>query len=222
MKRLIIATCILSAVTMGCNNNEAKKTDTTATDSSTASTTTPPTDNATPTPPVDSATATRNWIAYGTPGDMHKLMAGWEGTWDCDIITWHAPGTPPDSSKGKAVNKMIMGGRYQQSIHTGNMMGMPFEGISTTGYDNAKKTFITNWIDNMGTGMMTTEGTWDEASKSLTQTGDCVDPSTGTAKKMAVRQVTKVLDDKNQVFEMYCPGPDGKEYKMMEVKMMRK
>lgn len=27
---------------------------------------------------------------------------------------------------------------------------MPFEGISTLGYDNAKKTFFSTWIDNMG------------------------------------------------------------------------
>jgi hypothetical protein len=35
---------------------------------------------------------------------------------------------------------------------------MPFEGISTLGYDNAKKTFFSTWIDNMGTGMMVMEG----------------------------------------------------------------
>ncbi|MBK9333372.1 MAG: DUF1579 family protein [Ignavibacteria bacterium] len=30
-----------------------------------------------------------------------------------------------------------MGGRYQQGKHTGDMMGMPFEGMSLLGYDNA-------------------------------------------------------------------------------------
>lgn len=74
----------------------------------------------------------------------------------------------------------------------------------------------------MGTGVMTTEGTWDAATKTLTQLGKCIDPSAGNAKEMAVRQVTKVIDDKNHVFEMYGPGPDGKEFKMIEIKMTKK
>lgn len=34
---------------------------------------------------------------------------------------------------------MIFGGRYQLSNYKGNFMGMPFEGMSIMGYDNAKK-----------------------------------------------------------------------------------
>ena len=222
MKHFIIATCLISIAAISCNSNETKKDEAAATTDTTASTTSSTPADAAPAAPLDSATQMQNWMAYSTPGDMHKLMASWDGTWDGEVTMWHAPGAPPQTSKTKAVNKMIMGGRYSQSIHTGNMMGMPFEGLSTTAYDNAKKTFITTWIDNMGTGVMTTEGTWDAGTKTLTQTGDCIDPSAGTTKKMAVRQVTKVIDDKNQVFEMYGPGPDGKEFKMMEIKMTKK
>jgi hypothetical protein len=39
---------------------------------------------------------------------------------------------------------------------------------------------------------------------------------------MALREIFKVIDDKNQLMEMYGPGPDGKEYKMMEIKLTRK
>ncbi len=221
MKHFIIAACFISMAAISCNNNEAKKDDATAkADTSATNTATPSTE--TPAAPLDSATMMKNWIAYSTPGDMHKMLASWDGTWDGDITTWHAPGAPPEKSKGKAVNKMIMGGRYQESIHTGDMMGMPFEGKSTTAYDNAKKTFISTWIDNVGTGIMTTEGKWDEATKTLTQTGKCIDPSAGTDKMMDIRQVLRVIDDKNHVFEMYGPGPDGKEFKMMEIKMTKK
>jgi hypothetical protein len=218
MKRLIIATCIISVGILSCNDSETKKEGIAATDSSAISSKTEEPMHA----PVDSATMMKNWMAYSTPGEMHKMMAGWDGTWDGDITMWHAPGAPPETSKGTAVNKMIMGGRYQESIHTGNMMGMPFEGKSTMAYDNAKKTFISTWVDNMGTGIMTMEGKWDDATKSITQTGKCVDPSAGTDKEMDVRQVLKVVDDKNHVFEMYGPGPDGKEFKMMEIKMTKK
>ncbi|RYD72488.1 MAG: DUF1579 domain-containing protein [Sphingobacteriales bacterium] len=219
MKHLIATACFISMTAMSCSNNETKKDDAPVTDSSTA-TTTPSTE--TPSTALDSATMMKNWMAYSTPGDMHKMMAGWDGTWDCDISTWHAPETEPQLTKGKAVNKMKLGGRYQESFHTGDMMGMPFEGISVMGYDNAKKKFISTWVDNVGTGVMMLEGTWDAASKTLTSAGKCVDPSAGTDKEMSVRQILKVVDDKNHVFEMYGPGHDGKEYKMMEIKMVKK
>jgi hypothetical protein len=39
---------------------------------------------------------------------------------------------------------------------------------------------------------------------------------------MTLREVFKVIDDKTQMMEMYGPAPDGKEYKMMEIKLTRK
>jgi hypothetical protein len=99
------------------------------------------------------------------------------------------------------------------------MMNMPFEGISTTGYDNAKKIFVNSWIDNMGTGMMHLEGSWDSQANAINFTGTMVDPASG--KDVPVREVMKFVDDKNQVMEMYGIA-DGKEYKSMEVKYTRK
>ena len=39
---------------------------------------------------------------------------------------------------------------------------------------------------------------------------------------MKLRQTFKIVDDNNQVMEMYGAGPDGKEMKMMEIKYTRK
>ncbi|MBC7867505.1 MAG: DUF1579 domain-containing protein [Gloeobacteraceae cyanobacterium ES-bin-316] len=174
------------------------------------------------TTPVDSATKMKNWMAYMTPGDVHKMMASWNGTWQGDITMWEVAGAPPHMSKGTCTYKMLLGGRYQVGNFSGNMMGQPFEGVSTLAYDNAKKVFISSWVDNMGTGIMTLEGTWDEASKTINFAGKGVDPTDGTGKDMAIRETFKVIDDKNQFMEMYGPGPDGKEFKMMEIKYTRK
>jgi len=160
------------------------------------------------------------WMEFMTPGDAHKLMASWDGTWSGEITMWMAPGAPPDKSTGTAVNKMILGGRYQQATHTGNFGGMPFEGISTLAYDNGKKKFISTWVDNMGTGVMILEGKWDAGSKSMTLVGNQTDPMTG--KDMKVREVFKQIDDKTQKMEMYMTGADGKENKTMEIVYTRK
>lgn len=171
---------------------------------------------------VDSATMMKNWESYMTPTDAHKIMASWDGSWVGEVSMWQTPDATPEKSTGTTVNKMIFGGRYQQSTHTGNMMGMPFEGMSTMGYDNAKKIFTSTWIDNMGTGTMVLEGPWDAASKTLTLTGKVIDPSAGNANELTVRETYKVVDDKNHVMEMYCNGKDGKEFKTMEIKFTKK
>ena len=170
----------------------------------------------------DSATMMKNWMAYSTPGDMHKMMASWDGTWDGEVSMWQMPGAPPQTSNSTATNKMIMGGRYQLSNHSGNMMGAPFEGMSTLAYDNDKKTFISTWIDNMGTGMMKLEGTWDAGSKSITLKGKVVDAGAGNGREAEIREVFRITDDDHQTMEMYGYAPDGKEFKMMEIKYTRK
>lgn len=221
MKHFIITTCIVSAALFSCTDS-AKKTESASTADTTAASAkmdeTPKTMAATS--PLDSATMMKNWMAYMTPGDVHKMMASWNGTWNGDITMWQTPGAPAQKSKGTTVNKMMMGGRYQVSNHTGNMMGMPFEGMGTLAYDNDKKIFINTWVDNMGTGIMKMEGPWDEASKTITLKGTGVDP--GTGKDMTVKETFKVVDDKTQLMEMFGPGPDGKEFKMMEIKFTRK
>jgi hypothetical protein len=159
------------------------------------------------------------WQAYMTPGDVHKMIAKSDGAWNSEVTTWMKPGAPPEKSKSVCENKMILGGRYQQSTHKGTMMGMPFEGMSLLGYDNAKKTFTSTWIDNMGTGIMVMDGTWDDATKTINFKGKCVDPTTG--KDMDVREVFKLVDDNNQFLEMYCTT-EGKEMKTMEIKFSRR
>lgn len=158
------------------------------------------------------------WQSYMTPGDIHKMIAKSDGKWNSEVSMWMKPDSEPTKSKSVCENTMILGGRYQKSVHKGTMMGMPFEGINLLGYDNAKKIFTSIWIDNMGTGIMQMDGTWDEANKSINFKGKSVDPTTG--KDIDVREVFKLVDDNNQTMEMYCTT-DGKEMKTMEIKFSR-
>jgi Protein of unknown function (DUF1579) len=171
---------------------------------------------------IDSATLMSNMMTYGTPGEMHKMLASWDGTWTGETTMWDYEGAQPQKSTGTAVNSMIMGGKYQMSKNTGDMMGMPFEGMSITAYDNADKKFHSTWIDTWSTGIMYMLGDWDAANKTMTLGGSYPDIHR-PGKECHMRQVVKVIDDNTQLMEMY--GPDqktGKEYKIMEMKMTRK
>jgi hypothetical protein len=200
MKKTIITAGII--LTTFCSQAQSKP----ESASTTASTTTDPSMEA--------------WKSYMTPGVPHKMLAKSTGTWNEDVTMWMAPGAPPEKSKAIAENKMIMNGLYQESVTKGTMMGMPFEGKSIVGFDNAKKVFVSSWIDNMGSGIMQMEGPWDDATKSMTLTGTCTDPMSG--KIMNVRETFMIIDDNTQMMEMFMPGPDGKEFKTMEIRFTRK
>ena len=147
-------------------------------------------------------------------------MASWNGTWSGDATMWMQPGAPPLKTTLTSVNKMALGGRYQLSDEKGQFMGTPFEGKSTLAYDNAKRRFISTWIDNMGTGLIVLEGAWDEGNKTMELKGKEINPQTG--EDMNVRQVLHVIDNDRQIMQMYQPGPDGKEFKTMEIVLTRR
>jgi hypothetical protein len=211
MKQITITLCA-AIILISCNNTTTAENNNTSDSNSVSSTST---NNAMP----DSATMMRNWQAYMTPGEPHKMMASWNGTWTGDITMWMAPGEPPIKSTGTAKNRMVFGDRYQISENTGDFMGMPLNGMSLLAYDNIKKAFISTWIDNFGTGVLVMEGPWDSTTKTITLTGKMVDP--GRGKEINVRETFRVVDENNTVMEMYGDGPDGKEMKTMEIKYRR-
>lgn len=154
------------------------------------------------------------WQKAATPGANHRKLAEMAGTWEVTVKSYEGGGEP-QVSKGKALRKMILGGRFLQEEYKGSYMGQPFDGLGLTGYDNVLKQFSLLWMDSMGTGMATGKGQMDPAGKTLSSTVEFTDPVTG--KVVSMRQAMHRLDSDTESFEMYGPGPDGKEAKMMEM-----
>lgn len=168
--------------------------------------------------PVDTAAMNKAWAAYMTPGKVHKMLAKADGKWDA-AITFYMGG---DSSINKAVceTKMILGGRYQKSEYEGNVDGMPFEGVNTLAYDNSRKTYISTWIDNMGTGLMYLEGTFDDKTMTMNLKGKATDVTTGKA--IIMRETVKIIDEKTQQMEMYDTKEGEKEVKTMSILLKKR
>ena len=218
MKRILLTTCAAVFLLVACNSDK-KAEEKTASETS-DSKMDEKKDEKKAWIPIDSAMMDKAWKESMTLGEPHKMLAKSEGTWNGEVTMWMADGAPPMKSTSTAVNKMIYGGLYQQSTHTGNMMGMPFQGSSVMGYDNLKKEYFSTWIDNMGSGILVSTGNWDDATKTLNLSGEmkCMNGQDAT-----LREVFRVVDDNNQVLEMYGPDPKtGKEFKTMEIKYTRK
>jgi hypothetical protein len=155
-----------------------------------------------------------------TPGDNHKLLASLVGDWTFVNRMWMDPSAPPTESNGTASYTMVLGGRYLQSQATGMMMGMPFEGMGTTGYDNVSRQFQASWVDNFGTMIMYMTGKYDPAAKAFSyvcEMDDAMKPGT----KVKVRQVIRLVDPNKHVMEWY-ETRGGKEAKTMEIVSTRK
>jgi hypothetical protein len=148
-----------------------------------------------------------------SPGPNHELMKQLTGNHTYTMKMWMDPSQPPTESTGKRSAELLLGGRFLQEKYSGNFMGMPFEGIGWLGYDNAAKEWVGSWVDNMGTGIMSSHGTCDK--NVWTMTGESTDPATG--KKWTSRSTLKIVDPDTFTMEMYGPGADGKETKMFEM-----
>jgi len=150
----------------------------------------------------------------GTPGAEHKKLADMAGAYDLTIKSYHTPGAEPTADSGTATRRMILGNRVLVEEVTSQMMGAPFSGQGLHGFDNVTGKYWATWNDSMSTGLMVSEGTCD-ANLTCTYTGSYHDPV--SKKPQTSRMTSKWTDKTTEVFEMYGPGPNGKETKMMEI-----
>lgn len=159
----------------------------------------------------------------GTPGPEHKRLDPMVGTWSCDVKMWMKPGDPPMPMKGEAKIAWIMGGRFLQEDVVGDEMspGQKFLGRSTVGYDNAKKQYVMSWIDNESTAITTGAGSWDAAKNALSWMAEGPDPD-HPGKTRKTREVITFASPTNLLLESFAPGPDGKEFKQMEITYTKK
>ncbi len=159
------------------------------------------------------------YMKAGAPGAPHQWLASKAGNYDLVVRSWHEPGGPAMEETGSATRAMMLDGRVLTEDVSCTMMGMSFTGHGMTGYDNVSGKYWATWTDSMSTGIMVSEGSCD-AQHVCTFTGSWNDP----IKKgpVTARMTTRWTSPTTEVFEMYGPGRDGKEMKMMEINYTKK
>jgi hypothetical protein len=164
------------------------------------------------------------WMKLAQPGPEHAQLVKSAGTWEQKSSHWMYPGAQPETSTSTAQMEAILGGRFIVEKVRGsmNMGGQPFEfeGFGIFGFDNYSKKHVFAWADNMGTMLMTAEGTADPTGKVVTYLSTMPDPSTGAT--MEVKSVSRHVNDDKQVFEMHMKQPDGTWFKNFEIVSTRK
>jgi len=158
------------------------------------------------------------WQAYLTPGAEQAWLATQAGTYITKASFRMDPNGPWTDSDGVVVRSMGMGGRFLVEDFTGTMMGMPFLGRGTTGWDNGRSLFVTTWYDNMSTGIATGTGEWNEDRTKINWRITQTDP-------MKKKSITSKAEwwwkpDGTLVFDSWMPLPSGEQYHAMRIQYM--
>jgi hypothetical protein len=162
------------------------------------------------------------WAAMekaGTPGKQHEWLAKKAGTWTFTGKFWMNPSAPPTEASGTVERAAVLGGRVLAETVKSEMMGQAFEGHGMTGYDNVKQEFWGTWNDSMSTGVMLSTGQCDDKGN-CTFKSTYTDPMTGETRE--TRMISREEGPDKEAMEAFDKGPDGKEFKSMELVYTRK
>jgi len=150
--------------------------------------------------------------AQPKPGAEHDALKKFEGTWDATVAFMG------HESKGTAVYKLGLGGFWLTLDFQGEFGGQKFEGRGVTGYDAAKKKYVTCWVDSMSTSLSLMEGEFGKDDKTYTESGEGPGQD---GKPMKMKSVYDFKDDSTIIFTMYGVV-DGKDQEMMKITYKRK
>ncbi len=152
------------------------------------------------------------WMEASAAGPQHKQLERMAGKFKY-VNKWRMdPSSEWTVTEGDYDGEMCMGGRFLHTSVKGPMMGMTFEGMGALGYDNVLKKHVAAWIDNMGTGIMRSEGTSDAGGNTITFEGEMMCPMEHTNKPYKYQYEVKSNDE----FTMRWWGPSMTDKKMFE------
>lgn len=162
--------------------------------------------------------AAEKWAEMSGPGEEHKGLATLAGDWVQMIRTFQ--GEKVKETKGKATYRTILGGRFVVEEVKADVGGFKWEWMGIYGYDKHKKVFTATWFDDMDTTTESAEGTFDDATKTLTFVGQHDNPGTG---KMEKFKWTIRWEDQNRQVTVTMLGIDenGKDQKKLEIVQTR-
>lgn len=148
----------------------------------------------------------------------HDFLKQFVGEWTCDSEAQMAPDQEPVKSKGAMSGSMI-GSFWAVVVVKGEMMGQPFTGQGTFGYDPNRKKYIGTWVDSMMNHLWLYEGTVE--GNKLILPSDGPNPS-DPSKPMKFRDTWEFKDKDTIVLTGEVQNPEGGWTKMMTATCTRK
>jgi hypothetical protein len=170
--------------------------------------------------PPDPEAMMRAWQEAATPAAGHGRLQPLVGSWSARTTFWMEPGGTPSVGEGTSEHRWVLGGRYLEQVYRGTTMGMPFEGLGYTGYDNVQRKYVSTWMDSFGTGIMHSTGVGKPSERKIASTGTVFQP--GTRRAMPLDSLVTIQGRDQHTYEMFARTPSGKRFRTMLVEYRRK
>jgi len=141
------------------------------------------------------------------PSPEHALLKRLEGKWEGALKLSPVPGM--DSEAKALATDSMLGPFWLLTDVKFEVMGTPVTTHTITGFDPTKKKYVQIGCSSMTPVFSSADGTYDEAKKTLSLSGEKPNPMTGQLSK--ARTVWETKDDDTRSLTGYATGPDGKE-----------
>ncbi len=127
--------------------------------------------------PEEMQSGMQRWMQTMKPGEHHKGLARFLGTWNVTVRMWM--GEQPMESKGTSTFSWLFKDRWIKQEMDAPMMGMPMQTFGIVGYDNYRHAYQALQLDSLTTVMNKVEGNYDQSRKNLIFYGTIDEPMTG-------------------------------------------
>ncbi len=143
------------------------------------------------------------------PGPEHAALEALVGAWD-ERVTFNMGG-PPIKSTGRAVNTMILGGRFlkTESRNADAASGMNTESLSTFGFDRRTGEYTVVGFDTMGTYYVTGKGKRDAGAPQVVMQGELDETIGGQPMRMKYDMVLRWIDADHYGMDIIFHTPQG-------------
>ncbi len=154
------------------------------------------------------------------PARDHQWLKQLVGEWDVQFKMYIQPDQPPSEAAGTDSVRAI-GDHWVIAETKSTMMGAPFSGMLSLGYDPQKKNFNATWIDSMGGYLWVYKGTLNDVGDTLTL--ETEGPSMQNLNETArYNEVITITGKDTRTFSSSIEVEDGQWMTILEAEYRRK
>lgn len=156
----------------------------------------------------------------GKPAKDQEWLKQLVGEWDIQFKIYMQPDQPPMESVGTDSVRTV-GDHWVVTETKTTMMGAPYTGIHSLGYDPLNKRFHGTWIDSFCGTLWVYKGTLNDAGDALTL--ETEGPSMQTPNKTArYKEVMQITGKDSRTYTSSIETDDGKWMKIVAIEYRRK
>lgn len=153
------------------------------------------------------------------PTPEHVRLKDRVATWDVDCTYFLDATSPPMKARATETSRLL-GELWVVSDFDSDMMGVPFHGHATVGYDPTRRLWTATWVDTMTPSLFVFEGEYDASQTVLSMTAEAPDFASGQMSRYRTREELEGRDQRT--LEMFVSLPDGGEFQISHLVYRRR